>query len=149
MPPFLTGVVAFVAVVHAGSFVRAGVALDLTTSAVSRAVARLERELGVRLLERTTRKVALTEEGRAYFSHCEHLLDAFDQAGEAVRQRRGTVAGRLRVEVPVSFGRMVLIPALPASGGSSRHRATGRHDGSYCRPHRGRYRRSRPDRRAA
>jgi LysR family transcriptional regulator for bpeEF and oprC len=110
----LTGVEAFVAVVRTGSFVRAGDALDLSTSAVSRSVARLERALGVRLLQRTTRKVALTDEGRAYHGHCEHMLDAFNQANEAVQQHRATLAGRLRVEVAVSFGRIVLMPALPA-----------------------------------
>jgi LysR family transcriptional regulator for bpeEF and oprC len=108
----LTGVAAFVAVVRSGSFVRASATLDLTTSAVSRSVARLEKELGVRLLQRTTRKVTLTEEGRAYFSHCEHLLESFDEAGEAVRRRRAALSGRLRVEVSVAFGRVVLMPAL-------------------------------------
>jgi LysR family transcriptional regulator for bpeEF and oprC len=110
----LTGVEAFVAVVRTGSFVRAGDALELSTSAVSRSVARLERALGVRLLQRTTRKVALTDEGRAYHGHCEHLLDAFNQANEAVQRHRATLAGRLRVEMAVSFGRLVLMPALPA-----------------------------------
>lgn len=110
----LAGVEAFVAVVRTGSFVRAASALDLSTSAVSRSLARLERALGVRLLQRTTRKVGLTDEGRAYHLHCEHLLDAFQQANEAVRLHRATPAGRLRVETPVSFGRLVLLPALPA-----------------------------------
>ena len=104
---------AFVAIVRTGSFVRAGNALDLTTSAVSRSVARLERSLGVRLLQRTTRKVALTDEGRAYHAHCEHLLDAFSLASEAVQRGRATLSGRLRVDMPFAFGRLVLMPALP------------------------------------
>jgi LysR family transcriptional regulator for bpeEF and oprC len=108
----LAGVEAFVAVVRTGSFVRAAGSLDLSTSAVSRSVARLEQALGVRLLHRTTRKVALTEEGRAYLAHCEHLLDAFEAASESVRSHRAQPAGRLRVEVSAALGRMVLMPAL-------------------------------------
>jgi LysR family transcriptional regulator for bpeEF and oprC len=110
----LAGVEAFVAVVRTGSFVRAAASLDLSTSAVSRSLARLELALGVRLLQRTTRTVGLTDEGRAYHAHCEHLLDAFQQAGEAVQLHRATPVGRLRVEMSVSFGRLVLLPAVPA-----------------------------------
>src|SRR5262249_13509378 len=109
----LTGVQAFVAVVQAGSFVGAAGALELTTSAVSRSVARLERALGVRLLQRTTRKVVLTNEGRAYHEQCTLLLDAFAQANESVNSKRSTPSGRLRVDAPTSLGKSVLIPALP------------------------------------
>lgn len=109
----LTGIQAFVAVVRAGSFVGAATTLDLTTSAVSRSVARLERALGVRLLQRTTRKVVLTDEGRAYHEQCALLLDAFAQANESVGSKRATPSGRLRVDAPTSLGKSVLIPALP------------------------------------
>ena len=109
----LTGVQAFVAVVRAGSFVGAAATLDLTTSAVSRSLARLERALGVRLLQRTTRKVVLTDEGRAYHERCTLLLDAFAQANESVTSKRATPSGRLRVDAPTSLGKAVLIPALP------------------------------------
>ena len=109
----LTGVQAFVAVVRAGSFVGAAAALDLTTSAVSRSVARLERALGVRLLQRTTRKVVLTDEGRAYHEHCRLLLDGFAQANDSVSSQRSTPSGRLRVDAAISLGKSVLIPALP------------------------------------
>lgn len=109
----LAGIEAFVAVVRAGSFVGAANALDVTTSAVSRAVARLESALNVRLLQRTTRKVTLTDEGRAYHQHCVQLLDAFAEANESVRALRATASGRLRVSAPVSLGKLVLLPALP------------------------------------
>lgn len=109
----LAGVQAFVAVVRASSFVGAAASLDLTTSAVSRSVARLERALGVRLLQRTTRKVTLTDEGRAYHERCEQVLDAFAQANEMVGLQRAAPGGRLRVDAPVSLGRLVLLPALP------------------------------------
>jgi LysR family transcriptional regulator, regulator for bpeEF and oprC len=109
----LAGVEAFVAVVRAGSFVGAAAALDLSTPAVSRSIARLERALGVRLLQRTTRRVALTDEGRAYHAHCDKLLEGFAEANEEVKAGRAAAQGKLRVDVPVSLGRLVLLPALP------------------------------------
>jgi LysR family transcriptional regulator for bpeEF and oprC len=111
LPP-LAEIEAFVAVVRTGSFVRAAASLNLSTSAVSRAVARLEAALGVRLLQRTTRTVALTDEGRAYHMRCEGLLDAFQEASESVRVDRSRLTGRLRVEASSAFGRIVLLPAL-------------------------------------
>lgn len=108
----LAGIEAFIAVVRTGSFVRAAASLDLSPSAVSRSVARLEHSLGVRLLQRTTRIVAVTEEGRAYHAQCEGLLDAFQLAGEAVRGERTGLKGRLRVEASSAFGRIVLVPSL-------------------------------------
>jgi LysR family transcriptional regulator, regulator for bpeEF and oprC len=111
MPP-LAEIEAFVAVVRTGSFVRAAASLNLSTSAVSRAVARLEAALGVRLLQRTTRIVALTDEGRAYHMRCEGLLDAFQEATESVRADRSRLTGRLRVEASGAFGRIVLLPVL-------------------------------------
>lgn len=110
----LAGVQAFVAVVRAGSFVGAASALDLSTPAVSRSIARLERALGVRLLQRTTRKVSLTDEGRAYHAHCSRLLEGFAEASDSVKLGRALPQGRLRVDVPMSLGRLVLLPALPA-----------------------------------
>lgn len=108
----LAGAEAFVAVVRAGSFVGGAAVLGLSTSAVSRSVARLERALGVRLLQRTTRKVVLTEEGRAYHEQCAQLLDAFARANELVSLKGATPSGRLRVDAPTSLGK-VLLPALP------------------------------------
>src|SRR5689334_5223229 len=109
----LAGAEAFVAVVRAGSFVGGAAALNLSTSAVSRSVARLERALGVRLLQRTTRKVVLTDEGRAYHERCAQLLDAFAQANELVNSKGAAPSGRLRVDAPTSLGKSVLLPALP------------------------------------
>ncbi len=109
----LAGVQAFVAVVRAGSFVGAATALEVSTPAVSRSIARLEKALGVRLLHRTTRKVTLTDEGRAYHAHCARLLDGFAEAAEEVKLGRAAVQGRLRVDMPISLGRLVLLPALP------------------------------------
>lgn len=109
----LAGVEAFVAVVRAGSFVGAAAALDLSTPAVSRSIARLERALGTRLLNRTTRRVALTDEGRAYHAHCARLLEGFAEANDEVTVGRMEAKGRLRVDVSVSLGRLLLLPALP------------------------------------
>jgi DNA-binding transcriptional LysR family regulator len=94
----------FVRVVEAGSFTAAASALRLPTSSVSRSVARLETELGVTLLERTTRKIALTDAGRAYF---ERARDAIAGLGEATRLAVDAARephGVVRLAVPPDFG---------------------------------------------
>ncbi len=100
------------AAVEAGSFVRAGEALGLTQSAVSRAIARLEQRVGVRMFRRTARSVSLTDEGlRFYEAIAPHLMaieDATIEAGGASSK----VRGRLRVNVDASIGRFVLTPRL-------------------------------------
>ena len=99
-------------VVEAGSFVRAGEALGLTQSAVSRAVARLEDRIGVRLFTRTARSIALTDEGRRFYEtvapHLAAIEDAATLAGDATTQ----VRGRLRVNVDAGVGTYLLTPRL-------------------------------------
>ena len=94
----------FVRVVDAGSFTAAATALHLPTSSVSRSVAKLEAELGVTLLERTTRKVSLTDAGRAYFERARDAIAGLDEAGalavDAAREPHGIV----RVAVPPDMG---------------------------------------------
>ena len=110
----LGGVGVLAAVVETGNFVRAAEALGLTPSGVSRAVARLEARVGVRLLDRTPRAVSLTDEGRRFHAQVAPLLagleDAASQAGGAAH----AVQGRLRVNVDAWFARLVLAPRLPA-----------------------------------
>jgi DNA-binding transcriptional LysR family regulator len=102
------------AVVEAGSFVRAGEALGLTQSAVSRAVARLEDRIGVRLFRRTARSISLTDEGQRFYEaiapHVAAIEDAAIEAGSASTQ----VRGRLRVNVDAGIAQFVLTPQLPA-----------------------------------
>ena len=101
---------AFVAVVEAGSFVGASQALDLSKPAVSRQIAELEARLGVRLLQRTTRRLSLTEEGEVFLARCKDLLGGLEEAEAEVSARSGQAVGVLKVSVPVSFGLLHLAP---------------------------------------
>src|SRR5258706_13070695 len=91
----LNDTAAFVAVAHAASFTRAAERLGLPKGTVSRQVARLERNLGARLLQRTTRTVALTDVGRAYFERCRNTVEAIADANRLVAHVKGTVTGTL------------------------------------------------------
>ena len=104
---------AFVAVVDAGSFVRGADALDLSKSVVSRVVSELEQRLGVRLLQRITRRLSLTREGELFYERCKDLLSGMQDAETEVRQHAGEVMGALRVSAPVTFGLMHLAPLWP------------------------------------
>jgi DNA-binding transcriptional LysR family regulator len=95
---------AFVAVVDTGSFVAAGDALRVSKAAVSRAVLQLEARLGARLLQRTTRRLSLTEAGQAYHARCKQILADLDEADGMVGDVTLQATGRLRVNAPVSFG---------------------------------------------
>jgi DNA-binding transcriptional LysR family regulator len=94
----------FTRVVQTGSFTAAAKLLGLPKSSVSRRVTLLEERLGARLLQRTTRKLGLTEEGRLYFERAERLVAALAEADAAVGQLKATPQGRLRVTAPLSFG---------------------------------------------
>ena len=108
----LEGVDVMVAIVDARSFNGAGDALGLSPSGVSRAVARLEARLGVRLFARTTRSVRLTDEGRRFHEQVLPLLAALQEATDSARGGTTTVRGRLRVNVDPFFSHLVLGPAL-------------------------------------
>jgi DNA-binding transcriptional LysR family regulator len=104
---------AFVEVARSQSFAQAARRLDRHVSAVSRAVAALESRLGVRLLQRTTRRVALSEAGRDYFRRCEALLAEFDGADAEVRDRGAALHGTLRVSAATGSGQMLVAPIVP------------------------------------
>ncbi|WIG96763.1 LysR family transcriptional regulator [Myxococcus sp. SDU36] len=108
----LDEIFAFMAVVDAGSFVGGGRAIGLTRSAAGKALARLESRLGVRLLNRTTRHVSLTDDGRVFHEHCQQVLAALDEAEASVGDRTGTPRGVLRITVPDAFGRLHVLPVL-------------------------------------
>lgn len=108
------------AVVEAGSFVRAGESLGLTQPAVSRAVARLEDRVGVRIFRRTARAISLTEEGRLFYETVAPHLDAIEQATAAARGAKTRVLGRLRVNADPGTAEFLLAPRLP--GFLARHR---------------------------
>lgn len=104
---------AFTRSVEAGGFSAAARDLDLTPSAVSKLVTRLEDRLGARLLHRTTRRLRPTEEGRAFYERCAAILAEVQQAEDAVSELRGRVLGTLRVAAMAAFGRAHLVPLLP------------------------------------
>jgi len=95
---------AFVAVVDAGSFVRAADTLALSKAAVSRFVNELEARLGVRLMHRTTRKLSLTEEGEVFHARCQALLADIAEAEAEITSRSGQATGLVKVNAPVTFG---------------------------------------------
>lgn len=108
----LAGIGVLQAVVESGSFVRAGEALGLTPSGVSRAVARLEARVGVRLFDRSPRAVALTEEGRRFHAQVAPHLAGIEEAAQDAAGASATVRGRLRVNVDPWIARLVLAPRL-------------------------------------
>ena len=104
---------AFVEVARRQSFAQAARQLERHVSAVSRAVAALEGRLGVRLLQRTTRRVALSEAGRDYFKRCEALLAEFEGADAEVRDRGASLRGTLRVSAATGSGQTLIAPIVP------------------------------------
>lgn len=100
----------FAAVVDAGSFVRAAESLDMSKAAVSRYVAELEARLGVRLLHRTTRKLSLTQEGRAFHVRCKALLGELEEAESEITAQSTQASGLVKINVPVTFGNLHLAP---------------------------------------
>ncbi|MFA8388576.1 LysR family transcriptional regulator [Burkholderia ubonensis] len=108
----LKGIEVFVALAEAGSFTAAAERLHLTTSAVSKTIARLEARLGARLFERTTRRLALTSAGEAFHRTCTRILTDLEAAEIDLAAEHVEPAGRLRVDVPVTFGHLHVLPLL-------------------------------------
>lgn len=102
----------FVAVVDTGSFVAGGLSLGLTRSAAGKAVTRLETLLGVRLLNRTTRNMSLTDDGQLFYQHCIKIFSALEEAQASVGQQVGVPRGNLRISLPDALGRLLVLPLL-------------------------------------
>ena len=102
----------FVEVAKASSFRRAGEILGLPNSTVSRRIADLEREIGLRLFNRTTRIVVLTEAGQAYFERCRRIVDEARLAHEELAERLENPSGLIRISLPVDFGVVFLSAQL-------------------------------------
>lgn len=102
----------FVRIVEAGSLAAAAGALGMSAPAVVRSLAALEREVGVRLLHRTTRRSSLSDEGREYYERCKRVLAEVEEAEAALTSRRVEPRGRLRLTAPVTYGRMHLAPVV-------------------------------------
>lgn len=110
--PPLDGLGVLRAVIEAGSFVRAGETLGLTQSAVSRAVARLEERVGIRLFQRTARSIALTDEGLRFYESVAPHLAAIEDATLAAGDARAEVRGRLRVNVDEGTAQYLITPRV-------------------------------------
>lgn len=106
------GVQLFVEVVEAGGFAKAGQRLSLTRSAVGKAIARLEDRLGVQLFQRTTRSQCLTEDGQQYYERCLRAIEELRVGEVMLENGQREVAGKLRVTLPVLFGRHCVAPIL-------------------------------------
>lgn len=106
------GASAFVAVAQAGGFSAAARSLGIPLPTISRRVAKLESDLGVRLLHRTTRRVELTEQGQSYYAACRRLLEDLRDAEEAITGEYRTPRGDLTVTAPTGFGRLHLQPIV-------------------------------------
>ncbi len=102
----------FVRIVEQGSLTAAARTLEVSQPSVVRLLAALEAELGVRLINRTTRRMALTDEGREYYERCRGILGAVEEAEARLRSRRAQPRGRLRLTAPVLFGRQHLAPVV-------------------------------------
>jgi len=109
----LQGMRVFTQVAELGSFARAANTLDLSRAMASSYVAQLEKHLGTRLLHRTTRKVSVSPQGAVYLEHCKRILAEIDAADDELRLARNRPQGKLRVDVPVAFGKYLLLPAIP------------------------------------
>src|SRR3546814_19612578 len=103
----------FAEVVARGSFAAAGRALDIPKSRLSRRVAQLEASLGVRLLQRTTRKLSLTSVGELYYRHCAAVVDEARVADEVVAQVQSEPRGMIRVTCPIPLAQSVVGDMLP------------------------------------
>jgi len=108
------GIQAFVAVVESGSFARAAERLDRSVSAVSRDVAELERHLDARLLNRTTRRLSLTEAGRTFHERAVQLLADLEEAEQSASEGGVTPRGTLKLTCPITYGERVLAPVIAA-----------------------------------
>lgn len=109
---YLGDVEVFIAVVEHGSFTAAAVALSTTPSVLSRAVSRLETRLGRQLLQRTTRRVGLTEAGRVYLEQARSAFSLLDEAERNGQGQEGDLTGRVRMSVPTTYGHYRLPPLL-------------------------------------
>jgi DNA-binding transcriptional LysR family regulator len=108
----LLAMLAFVRVAESGSFTSAAAQLGVSVSAIAKAVARLEEELGTQLLARSTRRLALNDDGRDFYARCQQILNDIEDAEASVRRAGETPKGRLRMALPVLFGRLTFLPRV-------------------------------------
>lgn len=109
----LHGILVFLRIVEHGALSGAARALGVSTAAVSASLTRLEKQLGVRLLNRTTRRVGTTPEGAEFYARCKQITTDLAEAEHSVGRAARAPGGRLRVRLPLTLGRMWIVPRLP------------------------------------
>jgi LysR family transcriptional regulator for bpeEF and oprC len=109
----LNSLIIFVRAAQNRSFSEAARQMGMSPSSISKAVQRLEEELGIRLLNRTTRSVTLTDDGAAFYSRCRQILDELEEAEQELLQTRYQPRGTLRIDLTMALGRMHIVGALP------------------------------------
>ena len=109
----LTGLVVFAKVVEEGSFSKAAISLGISKSSVSKQITALEDHLGSRLLNRTTRRISLTEPGTLLYERCQRIMAEVDAAEREAGSLQSSPSGRLRISAGVSFGHLHLAPLMP------------------------------------
>lgn len=107
-------ILTFVSVVRHASFAGAARELGQSASTTAKSIARLEAQLGIKLFHRTTRQVSLTPDGANLFEHCEHILDEVELIKSVAAGLSGAPSGTLRIDMPVTFGKKVVLPVLAA-----------------------------------
>lgn len=108
----LKGIDVFVCVTEAGSFKAAAERLNLSPSAISKGIARLESRLEVRLFNRTTRRLSLTDAGAAFYRTCTGVLAELEEAELSMQAENTEPRGRLRIDLPAAFGRLQALPVV-------------------------------------
>jgi DNA-binding transcriptional LysR family regulator len=108
----LKGIDVFVSVADEGSFTLAAERLHLTTSAVSKSVARLEKRLRIRLFDRTTRRLALTDAGMEFYRVCTGVLTHLEEVELSLHENREELKGKIRIDLPASYGRLHVLPVI-------------------------------------
>lgn len=108
----LGGITAFVATAQQGSFTAAAEKLGLTKSAIGKSVSRLENRLGLKLFQRSTRRLSLTPDGERFLASCQSAIDILEQAEAELTSHTCQPSGRLRVDLPAAFGRQRILPIL-------------------------------------
>ncbi|MGL5601917.1 MAG: LysR family transcriptional regulator [Silvania sp.] len=108
----LGGITAFVTTAQQGSFTAAAEKLGLTKSAIGKSVSRLEERLGLKLFQRSTRRLSLTPDGERFLTSCQSAIDILEQAEAELTSHLYQPSGRLRVDLPAAFGRQRILPIL-------------------------------------
>lgn len=102
----------FLSVAEEGSFAAAAKKLFISSSVISKRISRLEHQLKVQLIQRTTRTMVLTESGQLFYEHCKRIKSEINDAADKILQHHQTPSGLLRINAPMSFGQVHLIPAI-------------------------------------